>query len=109
MKKKIMKRNKKKLIQLIRRSKKLDYKLRDTISLYAAMSLNKQVGKVESKAEIVLEFDKARPWLLNRYLVPISYKLPSGKIKSFGGSRMFKTKEDMEKCRDETLQTNKDL
>ena len=102
MKKKIMKRNKKKLIQLIRLSKRLEYELRDTVSLYSAMSLNKQVRRVESKAEIILDFDNAKEFLDERYLVPIKYKLLSGKVKDFGGKRMFKNKEAMEKCQYES-------
>lgn len=108
MKKKIMKRNKKKYTQLLKISKKLDCDLKDTISLYAVMAHRKQEDRVANKSEIILDFDNARPWLGGRYLVPIVYKLPSGKIKSFGVNRMFKSKEVMEKCQydNQTLQTN---
>lgn len=105
MKNKIIKRNKKKYTQLLKISKKLDCDLKDTITLYAVMAHRKQEDRVAAKSEIILDFDNAKEFLAGSYLVPIQYKLPSGKIKDFGGKRMFKDKEAMKECRYETTRT----
>ena len=102
MKKKIIKRNKKKYTQLLKLGRSLDFSLKDIISLYAVMAHRKQEDRVAAKSKIILDFDNAKEFLAGRYLVPIQYKLPSGKIKDFGGKRMFKDKEAMEKCQYES-------
>lgn len=102
MKKKIMKRNKKKYTQLLKISKKLDCDLKDTIALYAVMAHKKQEDRVINRSETILDFDNAKEFLAGKYLVPIKYKLPSGKVKNFGGKRMFKNEEAMEKCQYES-------
>ena len=97
-----MKRNKKKYTQLLKLGKSLDFSLKDIISLYSVMAHRKQEDRVATKSEIILDFDNAKEFLAGRYLVPIQYKLLSGKIKNFGGKRMFKNKEAMEECRGES-------
>lgn len=95
---KIAKRNKKKLSDMIKLSRLAGCDdLSECIQLYKTMAQFKQRSRVEKKAEEILDFDNVTPFLNSKYLVPILYKLPNGKVKSFGGKRMFSSMEEVEK------------
>lgn len=97
---KIAKRNKKKLSQMIKLSRKGGFDdLCDYKHILCSMANVKQRSRVEKKAEEILDFDNVTPFLKSRFLVPILYKLPNGKIKSFGGKRMFSSMEDVEEAK----------